>query len=66
MKRFLACLLFILVISFCVSFFVKAEEKDVTPIEIEEVNITSTIRIDNAITKLNFFKKNINVIVTYK
>ena len=66
MKRIIAGLLIILSISVALSFFVKAEEKVVPKADVENMTITSNIRIDNSITKLNFFRKNINVIVIYK
>ncbi len=66
MKRIIAGLLIILSISVALSFFVKAEEKVVPKADVENMTITSNIRIDNSITKLNFFRKNINVIVVYK
>lgn len=66
MKRIIAGLLIVLSISFALSFFVKAEEKVVPKADVENMTITSNIRIDNSITKLNFFRKNINVIVVYK
>ena len=66
MKRIIAGLLIILSISFTLSFFVKAEEKSIPKADVDNMVITSNVRIDNSITKLNFFRKNINVIVVYK
>lgn len=67
MKRFVVCIILIFVISFGVSLFVKAEDTSYTITNpVEEGKITTNIRIDHAITKLNFFKKNINVIVEYQ
>ena len=62
MKRILICLIIIVSISFGLSFFVKAEEKtqDIKPIE--ELYINTNMMNDNAVTKLNFFKKNIKVV----
>ncbi len=62
MKRITICLFIILIISFGVSFFVKAEEKMIEEKPIEELCINTDMMTDNAVTKLNFFKKNINVI----
>ena len=67
MKRVVVCIILIFVISFGVSLFVKAEDTNtVISNPVENGHITTNIRIDHAITKLNFFKKNINVIVEYK
>ena len=67
MKRFVVCLILIFVISFGVSLFVKAEDtSEVINKQVESGKITTNIRIDHAVTRLNFFKKNINVIVEYK
>lgn len=67
MKRFVVCLVLIFVISFGVSLFVKAEDtNEVIYNPIESGRITTNIRIDHAVTHLNFFKKNINIIVEYK
>ncbi len=67
MKRFIICLLLIFVISFGVSLFVKAEDtSNVIDKPVEGGVITTNVRIDHAVTRLNFFKKNINVIVEYK
>ena len=62
MKRITICLFIILIISFVFSFFVKAEEKMIEEKPIEELCINTDMMTDNAVTKLNFFKKNINVI----
>ena len=67
MKRFVVCLVLIFVISFGVSLFVKAEDtNEVIYNPIESGKITTSVRIDHAVTHLNFFKKNINIIVEYK
>ena len=67
MKRFVACFILIFIISSGVSLLVKAEDTtDIIYNPIESGKITTNIRIDNAVTSLNFFKKNINVIVEYK
>ena len=65
MKRFMICLGFILLISACLSFFIKAEEKpnNYKPIEKQTA---SNIMVDNEIKNLEFFSKNINAILTYK
>lgn len=62
MKRFLICLIIIVSISFGLSFFVKAEEKTQEIKPIEELYINTNMMNDNAVTKLNFFKKNIKVV----
>ena len=62
MKRFAVCLFIIVFISFGVSFFVKAEEKVPVIKPIDELYINTDMMTDNAVTKLNFFKKNIKVV----
>ena len=67
MERFFRCLLLIIVISFGVSLLVKAEDTNtVIDKPVQSGTITTNVRIDHAVTRLNFFKKNINVIVEYK
>ena len=67
MKRIILMIGCILFISFCLSFFVQAEEKSINDIDpIKSVKIDTTMMNDKAITKLNFFKKNINVVVIYE
>ena len=67
MKRFIIGVLLIIFISFSVSLFVKAEDTSSEVVsKVESGRITTNIRIDHSVTKLNFFKKNINVIVDYK
>lgn len=67
MKRIFICIVLIFVISFGVSLFVEAEDSNqVIAKPVESGTITTNVRIDHAVTRLNFFKKNINVIVEYK
>lgn len=67
MKRIFVCITFILLISLSLSIFVKAKEKNIDDLKpIKSVEIDTKMLNDNAMTKLNFFKKNINVIVIYK
>ena len=66
MKRFMIVLLLIITMSFCLSFFVEAEDEVVQEVPIQELKIETNVMVDDAYTKLNFFKKNINEYVEYK